>query len=116
MRNLISTLIALAALLAVTAACLPTGSTTVRGRVVYDDKPVDGAEVTFGPALGEVTMRTGPDGKFELTVWHRPTAMLHLKAAKPGMGQREKIDFPGFAAPDSEIEIEMIGIIMPSRK
>ena len=116
MKNLISSFTILSLLAAVSVGCMSTGSTTVRGRVVYDGKPVEGAEVSFGPTLGEATTRTGPDGKFELTARHRPTAMLYLKAAKPGMGQREKVEFPGFAAPDSEIEIEMIGIIVPSRK
>lgn len=71
-------------------------------------KPVEGVEVTFGQTLGEVTMKTGADGKFTLTAKHRFTGMLTLKAKKAGYSQREKIDFPGFAAPTDDIEIEML--------
>ena len=116
MRNLAPSLAALAVLAAVVSGCLPTSRTTVRGRVVYNDKPVTGATVTFGPTMGEVSAVTGADGKFELTASHRPTAMLRLAAAKEGMVQREKAEFPGFAAPDPEIEVEMIGVIAPKRR
>ena len=116
MRNTKTSLIAVAILSLMSLGCFfNTSTTTVKG-VVWDyNKPVEGATVTFGPTLGEVSTVTGKDGKFELTVNHRFTAMLYVKASKPGFGQREKVEFPGFAAPDEEVKVEMIAIIGGSR-
>ena len=112
MRTTKTGVIAVAILVIMSLGCFfNTSTTTVKG-VVWDyDKPVEGATVTFGPTLGEVSTVTGKDGKFELTVKHRFTAMLYVKAAKAGLGQREKVEFPGFAAPDEEVKVEMIAII-----
>lgn len=115
MKNSISLLAALSILVFVALGCLPTSSTSVKGRVELDGKPVEGATVKFGPTLGEVTTVTGRDGRFELTAKHRFTAMLYLTVSKPGIGQREKIEFPGFAAPDEDIKVEMITIIGSTR-
>jgi len=93
-----------------------TSTTTVKGVVWKYDAPVEGATVTFGPTMGEVSMVTGKDGKFELTVNHRFTGMLYLKATKPGLTQAEKIDFPGFATPNGEIKIDMMTVFTPTRK
>ncbi len=108
--------IALIAVSLTLSACLfPTSSTTVKGVVMLDGKPVNGAEVRFGGKLAEVTTTTGPDGKFTLTARHRPTQMLEVTAKKPGYGQREEIKFPGFAAPDGEIEVQLITLIPSTR-
>ncbi|MBK6751432.1 MAG: hypothetical protein IPG67_15895 [Acidobacteria bacterium] len=115
MRNKAAGLIAVGILALVSLGCLNTSTTTVKGVVWNYDKPVEGATVTFGPTLGEVSAVTGKDGKFELTVKHRFTAMLYVKAPKPGLGQREKVEFPGFAAPDEEVKVEMIAIIGGSK-
>ena len=116
MRNKTTVLIAVGIVLFVSMGCyFNTSTTTVKGVVWNYDKPVEGATVTFGPTLGEVSTVTGKDGKFELTVKHRFTAMLYVKASKPGLGQRETVDFPGFAAPGEEIKVEMITIIGSSR-
>lgn len=92
-----------------------TSSTTVKGYVHYDDKPVSGAEITFGPKFGEAKTTTSPDGKFTITVKHRPTAMLEVKVKKAGYGQREEIKFPGFAAPSEQIDIELMTIFTPTK-
>lgn len=97
-------------LVIVSSGCM-SFSTTVRGRVMNGSTPVEGATVEFGPTLAVQTATTGADGRFELTARHGPIQMLRLNAKKQNMVQREKIEFPGFAAPDSDIEIEMIGVI-----
>lgn len=93
-----------------------TSSTTVKGVVMNYDKPVEGAEVTFGPTMGEEKVVTGPDGKFTITAKHRPMAMLRLHAKKAGLGQDKTIEFPGFYAPTDEIKIEMLVLFTPTRK
>ncbi|HVF48078.1 MAG TPA: hypothetical protein VNA17_10965 [Pyrinomonadaceae bacterium] len=104
-------------LAATSLACFfSTSSTTIRGKVHYDDKPVEGVEVSFGAVGAESKVTTGPDGKFTITAKHRPAAMLRVNITKPGYGQREKIEFPGFAAPSEEVDIELIAIIQPTRR
>jgi hypothetical protein len=99
----------LAAAVLLNASCfLATSSTTVKGVVMNYGKPVEGAEVTFGPVGGEEKVITGPDGKFTLTARHRMASILHLKAKKAGLAQDEKIEFPGLAAPKDEVKIEML--------
>ncbi len=93
-----------------------TSTTTVKGVVWNYDKPVEGATVTFGPTMGEVSAVTGKDGKFELTAKHRYTAILYVKPTKAGLTQDEEVSFPGFAAPDKEIKVEMLGVIQPTRR
>lgn len=98
------------------ACFFSTSSTTIRGKVHYDDKPLEGVEVSFGATGSESKATTGADGKFTITVKHRPTAMLRVNVNKPGYGQREKIEFPGFAAPSEEVDIELIAILQPTRR
>ncbi len=88
---------------------LPTSSTTVSGRVTeYGEKPVAGAEVSFGGTGFEETTTTDADGKFTVTAKHRFTQMLRLEVKKKGFAMREKVEFPGFAAPDEPVEVEML--------
>lgn len=95
------------------SACfLPTSSTTVSGRVTqYGEKPIANAEITFGGTGVESTTTTDADGKFTVTARHRPTQMLYLNVKKEGFGMSEKVEFPGFAAPDKPIEVEMMKTI-----
>jgi hypothetical protein len=115
--NTTSSVFAILILVFVAGGCIfNTNSTTVKGIVIYDDKPVSGAEVWFGPTGGQVTTTTGPDGKFTLTAKHRMTGMLRLTVKKAGMGQKDKVEFPGFAAPDEEIKVEMLTTFAPTRR
>ncbi len=110
--NRINTIIIILAAIIIGSGCMfSTSSTTINGVVMNYEKPVAGAEVTFGPTLGEVKTTTGPDGKFTVTAKHRATAMLYLKAEKKGYAQREKIDFPGFYPPEGEVKVEMLETI-----
>lgn len=122
MRNTVSMSIALAVLMSASLGCFfATSSTTVKGYVEYDNKPIEGATVTFGPTLGEATTTTGPDGKFSITAKHGPLSMLRLTVKRPrtskelAVANREKIEFPGFWAPEEEINVEMIGIFEGTR-
>ena len=92
------------------SACfLLTSSTPVSGRVTeYGEKPVARAEVSFGGVGFETTTTTDADGKFTVTAKHRPTQMLRLNVKKKGFAMSEKVEFPGFAAPDKPIEIELM--------
>ncbi len=109
MQNKLMALVAIGLILVVGAGCMfSTSSTTIIGVVDNYGKPVEGAEVSFGPTLGEVKTATGKDGKFTLTANHGPITMLYLKVNKKGYAQREKIEFPGFAAPEEEIKVEML--------
>ncbi len=102
-------LIVATASLFLSACFLPTSSTTVSGRVTeYGEKPVAVAEISFGGAGSETTMTTDANGKFTVTAKHRPTQMLRLVVKKKGFAMNEKIEFPGFAAPDNPIEIELM--------
>ena len=65
MKNKFSLIAAVAMLMSVSLGCFfATSSTTVRGYVEYDNKPIEGATVKFGPTGGETTATTGGDGKF----------------------------------------------------
>jgi len=106
--------IALAALFL--TACLPTSSTTVSGRVTeYGKKPVADAEVSFGGTGMETVTKTDADGKFTVSARHRPTQMLRLNVKKQGFVMKEKQEFPGFAAPDKPVEIELMQTIPRTR-
>ena len=96
--------------LVLTTSCLlPTSSTTVSGRVTeYGKKPVAGAEISFGGAGLKAATTTGADGKFTVTARHRPAQMLRLQVKKKGFAMDEKVEFPGFAAPDEPIEIKLM--------
>jgi hypothetical protein len=86
-----------------------TSSTTVKGKVTeYGKKPVVDAEISFGGAGSEIVTRTQTDGTFTVTARHRPTQMLRLEVKKKGFVMREKVEFPGFAAPEEPIEIELM--------
>lgn len=53
------------------------------GRVTqYGEKPIAGAEVSFGGTGMETTVTTDADGKFTVTARHRPTQMLYLNVKK----------------------------------
>lgn len=93
-----------------------TSTTNVKGKVVHSKKPVEGAEVSFGPTGGKVTMITGPDGAFDLTVNHRPTVILYLEAKKGTLAQSEPLEFPGFMAPDNPRTIEMLTTFAPTKR
>ena len=99
------------------SSCIfPTSSTTVSGRVTeYGEKPVANAEIIFGGTGFEATTKTDASGKFTVTAKHRPTQMLRLEVKKQGFVIREKVEFPGFAAPDKPIEIELMQTIPATR-
>ena len=99
------------------SSCIfPTSSTTVSGRVTeYGEKPVANAEISFGGTGFETTTKTDADGKFTVTAKHRPTQMLRLEVKKNGFVMREKVEFPGFAAPDKPIEVELMQTIPATR-
>ena len=104
-------------LLAVTLM-LPTcrsSSTTVRGKVQYDGKPVAGAEVRFGPNMNEATTTTNYDGLFIITATHRPSDVLELKVLKPGY-THDKIEFPASRTSDREFDIELKRIFDPTAR
>lgn len=96
----------LGAVLLTSSCFFRTSSTTVRGYVNHDGKPVAGADVRFGGSGAEATTVTGLDGKFTVTVKNRPTQMLEVKVMKPGF-VHDKVEFTGFDAPDKEIKIEL---------
>ena len=99
------------------SACIfSTSSTTVSGRVTeYGEKPVANAEILFGGTGFEATTKTDADGKFTVTAKHRPTQMLRLEVKKQGFVMREKVEFPGFSAPDKPIEVELMQTIPATR-
>jgi hypothetical protein len=113
MRNKGVALAALAILIAVGSGCLgTTSSTTVKGRVMKDGKPVEGAKVVFtGRSLEEMTMLTSDDGRFVLTLKHRPSATLEVTAEKPGMTQKWHVLFVPFEEIPEEVTVEMIDSI-----
>lgn len=109
MQNKIVGFAALMLLVAVVSGCFfATSRTTVKGVVVNYEKRLEGVEVTFGPLLGEKKVTTDKDGKFEITVSHRPGAMLYLTTKKKGYAQRERIEFPSFTASDEDLKVEML--------
>jgi hypothetical protein len=109
--------LSLLTLLLASSACLPSSSTTtVKGYVFNYDSPVSGATVTFGGTGSKATATTNADGKFTITATHRPTEVLRLEVVADGYGQKEKVEFPGFAAPTGELKIEMLKTIAPSRR
>ena len=115
MLRIFAVILLLFASVTLSSCFLPTSSTTVKGRIVHQGKPVPDAQVKFGGTMAEVTTKTGPDGKFTLTARHRPTQMLTISVEKPGLAQREELKFPGFAAPGEEIEVEMLTVIGRTR-
>jgi hypothetical protein len=98
------------------SSCIfPTSSTTVKGRVFeYGRKPVADAEVSFGGTGFETITKTDADGNFTASSRHRPTQMLYLKISKEDFAVYED-KFPGFAAPEETVEIELLKTI-PRRR
>jgi hypothetical protein len=115
MTKALSTVLIICAAVFCTSCIFSTSSTTVKGRVHKGQEPVANAEVSFGGTLAEAKTTTGPDGRFTLTAKHRPTQILTLSVTKSGLTQREEIKFPGFAAPEKEIEVEMMTVIERTR-
>jgi hypothetical protein len=117
MRKIQFQIIAIAATALFLSACfLPTSSTTISGRVTeYGRIPVAGAEISFGGTGMETTTTTDTDGKFTVTAKHRLTQMLYLEVKKDGFAMSEEVEFPGFAAPDKPVEVELMQTIQPSR-
>lgn len=58
--------------------------------------------------MNETMVKTQADGTFTITVRHRPMQMPRLEVRKKGFAMREKAEFPGFAAPDEIVEVELI--------
>lgn len=118
MRKQISqkTLVFVIGCLLLSSCIFQTSSTTVSGRVTeYGEKPVVNAEIIFGGTGFETTTKTDASGKFTVTAKHRPTQMLRLQVKKEGFVMSEKVEFPGFAAPDKPIEIELMQTISSTR-
>ncbi|MGI8545312.1 MAG: carboxypeptidase-like regulatory domain-containing protein [Aridibacter sp.] len=110
MRKIQFQILAVAILSLFLSSCfLPTSITTVSGRVTKGDtEPIASAEVSFGGVGFEETTTTDADGKFTVTAKHKPMQMLRLEVKKKAFAMREKVEFPGFAAPDEPIEIELL--------
>jgi hypothetical protein len=92
-----------------------SSSTTARGTVRYDNKPVTGAEVRFGANLKETTTTTNHDGQFIITATHRPGEVLELKVLKPGY-THDKIEFPAFGSATREFDIELKRVFDPAAR
>lgn len=92
-----------------------SNSTTVHGKVHFDNKPVAGAEVRFGPNMGESVSTTNHDGLFTITATHRPAEVLELKVLKPGYAH-DKIEFPAFGSAPREYDIELKRIFDPDAR
>ena len=87
---------------------LPTSSTTIKGKVFDAEKrPVADAEVRFGGTGFETVIKTQADGTFTATARHRPTQMLNLSVSKTNVGAYSD-KFPGFAAPEENIQINLM--------
>lgn len=116
-KSLINLSLPLICLVLLNTACFfSTSSTTVKGYVVDTvGTPIADAKVVFGGTLSETETKTDAIGFFTITVKHRPTQMLRLNVTKQGYGMREKVEFPGFAAPSDNIKVEMIHIIGSTR-
>ena len=110
MRNKGLALAALAIFITISSGCLfSTSKTTIKGRVVKDGKPVEGVKVIFtGRNLEEMYMFTGDDGRFIITLKHRPTSTLEVTAEKSGLTQRWHVLFLPYEEPPDEVTVEMI--------
>lgn len=112
-RPLLNLLLPLTCIIFLNTACFfSTSSTTVKGFVVDTvGKPIADANISFGGTLSEAETKSDSKGFFTITAKHRPTQMLRLNVTKQGYGMRDKVEFPGFAAPTDNIKVEMIHII-----
>lgn len=103
--------VSLAGVLFFSSCIFPTSSTTVKGKVVDDEKrPVADAMVLFGGTGSETVVATQADGTFTATARHRPTQMLNLSVSKEGVGTYSD-KFPGFAATNKVIQIELMATL-----
>ena len=96
------------------SSCRST-STTVRGNVHFETKPVVGAEVRFGANMNESSTTTNYDGLFLITATHRPGEVLELKVLKPGYAH-DKIEFPASGSAPREYDIELKRIFDPASR
>jgi hypothetical protein len=90
-------------------------STTVRGKVQLENRPVVGAEVRFGANMNESTTSTNHDGQFIITASHRSGEILELKVIKPGYAH-DKIEFPASGSAPREYDIELKRIFDPASR
>ena len=115
MNNRGSAIFALLAFSLLFSSCFRSGSTTVRGKVTFDSKPVPGAEVRFGPNSKESSTTTNHDGLFTITATHSPSDVLELKVLKPGYAH-DKIEFPASGSAQREFDIELKRIFDPAAR
>jgi len=115
MKNRGSALLLLLAVSLLFSSCFRSGSTTVRGKVTFESKPVVGAEVRFGPNSQETSTTTNHDGLFTITATHRPADVLELKVLKPGYSH-DKIEFPASGSTQREFDIELKRIFDPAAR
>lgn len=115
MKNSFSLFVVLPLLLFVSLGC-GSKTTTVSGVIEYDDKPVQGAEVTFGPTFGEQKTTTDANGRFTISASSGYSKMLRLEVKGDCVVLREKIEFPAFYPPEKELKPKMVGIIGCKRK
>jgi hypothetical protein len=115
MNNRGSAVLALLAVSLVFSSCLRSGSTTVRGKVTIDHKPVNGAEVRFGPNSQETSTTTNHDGLFTITANHSRSDVLELKVLKPGYSH-DKIEFPASGSTQREFDIALKRIFDPAAR
>jgi len=111
MKRRISVFLLLAASLF--AISCGSSNTTVRGTVRFENKPVSGAEVRFGPNMNEATTTTNYDGQFIVTATHTRGDVLELKVLKPGY-THDKIEFPASGTAQREFDIELKRVFDPA--
>jgi predicted small secreted protein len=92
-----------------------SNTTTVRGKVVSDNKPVVGAEVRFGPNMNEATTTTNHDGLFTITATHGRSDVLELKVLKPGY-THDKIEFPASGTAQREFDVVLKRVFDPAAR
>ena len=114
MNRLNLTLLLFTAFLLAASSCR-SNNTTVRGKVHFENKPVVGAEVRFGPNMKEATTTTNYDGQFIISATHRRAEVLELKVLKPGY-THEKIEFPAYGSAQREFDIELKRIFDPAAR
>lgn len=104
-----SVILAAIASLFFTACFLSTSSTTVKGYVRDGGgKPVADAEVSFGGTGATSKTTTDAKGFYTVTAQHRPAQMLYLTVKKTGYAMDEKVEFPSFAAPTDNKNIQLL--------
>ena len=87
---------------------LRTATTTVKGYVREGGgKPIAGAEVRLGGPGNETKTTTQADGFYTVTVRHRALQVIRLTISKPGYAAHKQ-EFPGFAAPKDDNNVELM--------